>query len=344
MPLDFQTNGGGLYLPVSKRVTPSDVHVNRPLTNISIAYVQDAANYVSQSIFPSVPVQFQTDLYWIYDRSYLNRTEVKPRAPSSETLGMTLKYANSPYRCEVYGLHIDVDDRTLANADSPLNPMNDATVALTHQAMQFKELSWVARYFTPGVWNLQEVGIASAPTLGTSVLFWSDAASTPAKDVRRWKSKVRLASGGFAPNKMVISRAVYDVLLDNPSIVDAIRYSTYTGPVMVTKAALEALFEVDEILILDAIVNTANEGQTEVNAPIGGKNVALYYVPASAGLQTPSAGYTFNWTSYLGGTTSQQMSSWYMQEIKSTRVEIELGFDMRIIGQDLALFGSNVIA
>jgi hypothetical protein len=340
---DFQNNGG-LYLPVAKRVTPSDVHVNRPLTNISVAYMQSAANYVSTRIFPSVPVQKQTDLYWIYDRSFLNRNEVRPRAPSSETLGMALRYSTSPYRCEVYGLHIDIDDRTMANADVPLTPMSDATTALTHQAMQFKELAWVSRYFTPGVWNLQESGIAAAPVVGTSVLQWNDAASTPAKDVRRWRTKVRLASGGFAPNKMVLSRSVYDMLLENPSIIDSIKYSSYTGPVQVTKTALEQLFEVDEILILDAIVNTANEGQPEVNTAIGGKHVALYYVPPSAGLQTPSAGYTFEWNSYQGGTLSQQMSSWFMQEIKSTRVEIELGFDMAIIGQDLALFCQNVIA
>lgn len=337
--LDFSPSG-----LITKRVTPSDVHVNRPLTNISTAYMQEPSSYVSSAIFPSVPVTKQTDLYWIYDRSYWNRNEVRPRAPSSETLGASMRYSNAPYRAEIYGLHFDVDERTLANADAPLTPLEDATLFLSHQARQFKELAWISRYFTSGVWPAQEVGVASAPVNGTSVLYWSDAASTPAKDVRRWRTRIRLASGGFAPNKMVMSRVVYDALLENPSIIDAIRYSTYTGPVMVTKQALQVLFEVDEIHIIDAIVNTANEGQPEVNVALGGKNVALYYVPPSAGLRTPSAGYTFEWSAYMGGTMAQQVSAWYMQEIKSTRVEMELGFDMAIVGQDLGFFCAGVVA
>ena len=35
----------------------NSVHVNRPLTNISQAYMQDASDYIADKIFPVVPVQ-----------------------------------------------------------------------------------------------------------------------------------------------------------------------------------------------------------------------------------------------------------------------------------------------
>ena len=40
--------------------TASDVHVNRPLTNISIAYTQDASTFVADKVFPNIPVAKQS--------------------------------------------------------------------------------------------------------------------------------------------------------------------------------------------------------------------------------------------------------------------------------------------
>jgi hypothetical protein len=44
--------------------TASDVHVNTPLTNISIAYMQMQSEYKAADIFPIVPVSKQTDRYF----------------------------------------------------------------------------------------------------------------------------------------------------------------------------------------------------------------------------------------------------------------------------------------
>ena len=60
---------------------PGDVHVNRPLTNISLAYMQDAAAFVADSIFPAIPVMKQSDLYWEYDRDDWNRDEAEEMRP-----------------------------------------------------------------------------------------------------------------------------------------------------------------------------------------------------------------------------------------------------------------------
>jgi len=46
--------------------TASDVHVNAPLTNISIAYMQMQSEYKAADIFPVVPVSKQTDRYFTY--------------------------------------------------------------------------------------------------------------------------------------------------------------------------------------------------------------------------------------------------------------------------------------
>lgn len=329
---------------VSKRLTPSDVHVDRPLTNISVAYMQDQSNFVADRIFPRVPVQKQSDQYWVYDRSYWNRSEMRHRPPSTETPGGGMRVSTDSYFCDVYGLHMDIDDRVVANADSPLAPRVEASEWVTRQGLLFRELEWTASYFVPGVWALGEVGVAAAPVLGTSYLQWDQAASDPVGDVKRWKTTMHLASGGFRPNVMVLSRGVFDMLTENAAIIDRIKYGQTPGsPAMVNKQTIAALFEIDRIEILDAIQNTSPEGTPENNAYIADNHVALYYVPSSAGLRTPSAGYTFTWSGYLGANNGQRISSFRMDNIKSDRVEIEMTFSHKVVGADLGFFGQDAI-
>ena len=57
--------------------TSGDVHVNRPLTNISIAYMQDPKGFVADQIFPNIPVLKQSDRYWRYDRGDFNRNQMR---------------------------------------------------------------------------------------------------------------------------------------------------------------------------------------------------------------------------------------------------------------------------
>src|ERR1017187_6613169 len=57
--------------------TLQDVHVNRPLTNISVAYLQEAAGveFVADKAFPAVPVENKSDLY--YTRSEEHTSELQ---------------------------------------------------------------------------------------------------------------------------------------------------------------------------------------------------------------------------------------------------------------------------
>jgi len=54
--------------------TLGDVHVNRPLTNISVAYSQEAAGveFVAGRAFPAIPVENKSDLYWTNSDSPLS--------------------------------------------------------------------------------------------------------------------------------------------------------------------------------------------------------------------------------------------------------------------------------
>ena len=67
--------------------TRSDVHVNTPLTAISIAFMQQAQNFVADRVFPNIPVTKQSDLYFVYPKGDWFRRQMEKRAPASESAG-----------------------------------------------------------------------------------------------------------------------------------------------------------------------------------------------------------------------------------------------------------------
>jgi hypothetical protein len=102
---------------------------------------------------------------------------------------------------------------------------------------------------------------------------------------------------------------------------------------------------VDEVLVMDAIENTAAEGAANVHAFIGGKHALLLYAPASPGLMTPSAGYTFTWQGLLGGgVLGSRISRFRMEHLKSDRLEIEQAFAQKKVAADLGYFFSGAVA
>lgn len=325
--------------------TPGDVHVNVPLSNISIAMLQSAANFVAARVFPNIPVQKQSDRYYTYDRGEFNRDEMKERAAGTESAGGGYTVDNTPtYYCPVYAFHKDIDDQTLANADAVLNLDREAVAYVTQKALIKREKLWVNGYFKAGVWTNDYTGVASAPS-GAQFLQWNDVNSTPIENVRLLKRKI-LESTGFEPNVLTLGRPVYDALVDHPDIIDRIKYGQTPGSAAVAnKEALARLFEIDRIEVCNAIENTAKEGQTAAHSFIAGKGVMLAYAAPAPGLMTPSAGYTFSWNGYMGaGSEGNRIKRFRMEHLSSDRVEIEMAWATKLVAADLGAFIAAAVA
>ncbi len=317
----------------------SDVHVNGPLTNISLAFMQNTSAFVAAGVFSNIPVMKQSDLYFTYDRGEFNRDEMQERAPATESAGGTYTIGEDNYFAKTYAYHRDIPDMVRANADSPISLDREASLYLSHKALLNRERNWVAKYFVTGVWTNEEVGVASSPTPGTDFIYWDSDDGTPIEDVRRARRTV-LESTGFMPNVMVLGRPVYDALLDHPDIIGRLdRGQTPTGPAIANREALAALFELEEVMVMDAIYNSAKKGQTASHSFIGGENALLCYRAPAPGIMTPTAGYTFSWTGLFGaGAQGGRVSRFRLDAIKSDRVEIELSYDQKLVSADLGFF------
>lgn len=335
---------------------PGDVHVNRPLTNIAIAYMQNATGFVADTIFPNVPVVKQSDAYFTFERGEWNRDDVKERAPGTESAGGNFEIGQDTYFARVKAFHFDLSDQVLANQDSPLSLDNQATMYVMAKHLLHRELSWANTYFKTGVWTFQVEGNATATAKSSlnpdttsnsgsndQLLYWNNAASTPIEDMR-WLMTYIHQRTGFRPNKLVLGRPVWDVLQDHPAIIARMDRGQTTGAAKVNRDILASLLELEDVVVMDGIVNSAKQGLTEANAFIGGKHAMLVYAPAQAGLMIPSAGYTFSWTGFLGA--SQQgvrMKRFYMDALESTRIEGQQAFIQKLVAKDLAVFMKDII-
>lgn len=324
--------------------TAGDVHVNAPLTNISIAYIQAANNFVAHRAFPNIPVTKQGDRYYTYSRADYNRDDMQDRAPGTESAGSGYDLDNTPtYFALVKALHKDIDDQTRANQDSVLNADRDATIFLTNKAMIKRERTFAQKFMAVSVWDNEVTGVNSGVQSG-EFLIWNDANSDPIGDVRTGKRTV-LENTGFEPNKMTISQTVLDALVDHPDIVDRIKYGQTPGaPAMVNPNTLAQLFGLEEVLVSKAVYNSAAKNATEASNFVVGNHALLTYVTPTPSIMVPSAGYTFSWTGWMGASgMGHRIKRFRMEALESDRIEIQMAYDQKVVGADLGYFFANAV-
>jgi hypothetical protein len=319
----------------------NSVHVDAILTNISVAYLQKAENFIADKVFPVVPVDKKSDKYFVYTKNDWFRDEAQRRADGTESAGSGYNLTTGTYSADVFAFHKDVGDQTVANADAPLNPLREATEFVTNRMLLRKELQFVNDFFTTGVWGSDVDGVAGTPGSGETKQ-WSDyTSSDPINDIEEAKSDV-LSTTGLEPNTLVLGYEVFRQLKNHPDLVDRIKY---TSSQTITEDMLARMFDIDRVLVAKAVRATNKEGVADAYGFAYGKAALLAHVAPSPGLLTPSAGYTFSWTGVSGGIGSTiGVSSFRMESLKAERVEAEMAFDNKVISSDLGYFWNTIVA
>lgn len=333
--------------------TPSDVHVDAALTNISIAFMQRSEAFVARQVFPNLPVSKQSDVFYEYSRKDMNRDQAEKRAPGAETAGNGFRVdADSTYYAHVWGFHKMVPDQVLANADEVIRRSNPEDVAarfVTNVLMIRQEAEFVSSYMTGGVWTAGDFDGVATSAGATEAIHWSDQTSgTPIEDIESARKTI-LEATGYKPNKLVLGYDVWSALKNHPDIIDRIKYSGGVGPnqpAVITRAAMAQVFEVDQIVVSEAIKNTAAENAAEVSSFIVGKDALLVYAAPEPDLLEPTGGYTFSWTEYLGvqnefGIAISRIPN---QDKRAVKIEGEIAMDMKLVSSELGFFWDGIVA
>lgn len=322
-------------------LTPSDVHVDVPLTNLTIAYMQAAENFVADKVFPMISVSKQSDKYYKYSREGLRDGDVTVLAPRTEVNRVGMALSTDSYFSDVRGLGMDFDEQTIANEDTALELRSQGANVLMEKIMIDREVRWASAFFSAGIW-------------GTDITpgnLWSDYTnSTPIVDVTTGRRTMQLASGGYKPNTMVVGKEVRDVLINHPDILARLNGgSTVANPALITDAKLAEIFEVENFYVMEAVRNTAAEGVTDAFGFIGGKNALLTYTPSTMGLRTPGAGAIFCWDSIPGvsgmGITVESFSDDALKRQQIAElIQVKSSDDMKLIGAEMGYFFEACVA
>lgn len=309
--------------------TPADVHVNQPLTNIAVAFIQAADRFIADRVFPIVPVAKQSDRYFTYDRGDWLRGQAQLRAPATESAGGGWRLDNTnTYYCDVYAIHKDVDDQTRANSDQPINLDRDATQWVTQQLLIAREAIFVATALTTGVWGDDLQG-------GTDVGSWASVSSDPVSDIGQAKDQVASATG-FDPNTLVLSPSAFRLLKNHDAVLERVKY-TQRG--VLTADILAGLLDVERVFVARAVRNTGAEGgSADVDFLVTDACALLCYVEPQPSILKPSAGYTFVWSGLLGAREGIRIKSFRIEPLSADRIEGEMAFDVKVIAPECGVF------
>lgn len=315
--------------------TSGQVHVDFALSNLSIAYLQEKPP-ISDLIFPRVSVDYQSNKYFLWDKGDFFRDDAQKRAPGSDFAQTALALTTASYFADQYALEYMIADEIVANEDAAVQLRENATRVLTSRLNTRKDRAFAADFFTTGVWGTDLVG-------GTNFTQWSDATSDPAGDLQTGLETLLNATGDIdgMRYKLLIGSAVRAVLVNHPDAVDRIKY-TEKADVAAVDGILASWLGVDELIVGRRRYTTSAEGVSDTFAAVFGKNALLVAVSDTAGLATPSAGYTFEWNE--GGRGPMYVESYRYEPKKSDVLRGVTYFDQKLVAAPLGYFFSSCVA
>lgn len=318
------------------KTTPRDLHVDKLLTQISIATYNEPGIYIARQVAPIIPVEKQSDLYPVYDQSHWFRNEAALRAPGTKSQrgGWTVDTTNQ-YYCKRYSYGHEIADEERDNTDDTFNLDSEATAFVTDKVMMAHEVGWAGTNFTTGIWGGDQVG-------STNFTQWSDyAASTPLTDLDTYGDNVdaRIARN---PNTLVLGKQVWMKVKRHPEVIDLIKY-TQRG--QLTLDLFAALIEIPRVLVGRAIYTTTAEGTAETSVTfsrIWGKHALIAYVAERPSLMAPSASYTFTWRRVPS-------SDLYIKRMRDEEREVDIiesntYFDFKVTAKRAGEFMQNAVA
>lgn len=325
--------------------TQSDVHVNVPLTNLSVLYANEQTDYQADNLAPPLPSKNQTNVFFKYTKDFWLRDALQKRGPGAEAARVGYGITTDNFYIDVWAAKKAIDDQVRSNTDSPLDEDEDAMMFVTTLERLRREKAFVGACMTTGVWGLDVTGNTSASAYGSNtVKQWDLASSTPLEDVAHYRQTVK-TSTGVMPNVLAMGQQVWDGLKNNAEITARITGgANNSNPAIVTKQLVAALMELDEIVVLSAVENTANEGATFSGSFICGKVALLMYRNQRQTIRSITAVRTFTWQTYAASDSGIRILKYRLEQFHSDFVEIESGFIHKIIASDVGVFFNTVVS
>jgi len=265
--------------------------IQRPdLGAIAYEYMLEASQrgFIGLKLLPVFDTPLQSAEYPIIKIESLLKLQDTARSPRGNYNRSDYEFKTGNYACKEQGWEELVDDSEAALYRRFFDAEEVAVMRATDIVLRKQEARIAALVQATGTFTNSAV-----------LTEWSTITSTPRADVKAAKVAMRVASG-LIPNVMAISWTVFQNLLLVTEIMSAFQY---TNPIQLggeeaQRSVLAQYFGLDDILVGNAIKDSAKKGQSKSIADIWDDEYAFFSKVSSGGqdLREPSLGRTFLWT------------------------------------------------
>lgn len=272
-------------------MTPAEIRLkqNPILTSLLLGLGQ--GSYIAEKLFPRLPQALSSVTLAQLGDERLRRYNLR-RAPGAPTKRVNIKYEGKTYSVDQYSVEVPIPREFFREADESrklnVGAYPDISRIATATASDVLGLDYeieVAQYAT------NPASFAGGHVVGLSGgTKWSSATGTPVSDIKAAKDVIRKKIGK-RPNQLTLSADAAAAIVDNVEVRGRLP-STFTGSPGI--AELKTIFEVDEIVVGDAVWID----ETDTGRDVWGNNAVLAYVPKMMGgggdisLAEPAFGFT----------------------------------------------------
>ena len=320
------------------------------LTNLSMAYFQDASRYVAKSIFPICPVQLSSARYYIFSKEDLLRDNVQRKPQFGKVTPAQMGLMDASYSCNVDQVIVGIDkisslnfQRT--NAPGVADPRRAKAKFIAEQMNLHQDIIFAQNFVQSGVWTNQWTGGTAYSESNSTFIKFDDANCDPVVLMDNLCTQVE-QNTGRRPNRLALGKEAYNALKANPVVVDRVKYGgSSANPATVNDKVLAELFGIEKVVVLSSIYNAAPVGTpADMNFICDPKSALLAYATNAPAIDEPSAGYIFTWDMLGNG---QYMPTLQYDGEPGTHSEFMEGLfsaDMKKTADDLGIFLTNCVA
>lgn len=321
---------------------------NNYLTNMSMAYFAEESDFVAPSIFPICPVGLSSSYYYTFSKADLARDNVRRKPAFGKVTPALMGQTDNTYKCEVDQVIVGIDQIDQLNyqrsqAPGVADPRRAKVRFATEQLKLHLDIIFASKFFKETAWNNVWTGAAAADEANKKFLKFSDANFDPVNffDARMKEIKQQ---GRRRPNRLALGANAYIGLKNHPDIIERVKYTgTTANPAIVTPAALAAIFQLEQVKVMESTYNAAGIGKEDMQFVCDPSAALLCYATPNPSIDEPSAGYIFTWD-MLGNGNYVALDQYEGEKgTHSEFIEGLMSTDMKKTADDLAIFFKDCV-
>lgn len=314
--------------------TGRQIHVDKPLSNMLVAAFETQGDFVAQSIFPVVPVDKQSDKYYVLRKeSWLKIAETR-RAPRTRANRIEFDVSSNSYFADNYAIGAEIPLEDLANADTAIRLRETNTALIARQLLADYEQRVAAAAIAGAGTTL----VTSTGGVATGLAWDAVNSADIAGQIQNGHVTI-FQNTGLRANTLVLDYQSYMYAKRNVPGFTRFQYRAQ-GTALLSDDQLKELFMVDNLLIARSQKNNANPAQTASITSIWGPTALLCRVENANAMMSATFGSSFRWTSpELGAPMAVQRA--VEDGAGSRKIEIlEGGYyqDEKVVASELAYY------